>query len=417
MAAANQIYFRLRPRPVRATAAQPLMTKLATGEALRVLRVAHASLTPALRARERALVECFPEIDLAVVTTARWPEAGVEVTAQPDELFSVTAAQTYLSQHIQLFAYDPRPLIDALRCHRPHLIDLNHEPYSVACAEVLWLRQRYAPQAAVVMQTAQNLNKRYPPPFAWLEQRAFRQVDAAYVCSATVRERLRAQGFTKPVELIPFGVDAARFAPRPVNSETHPPLRDALLHTPVIGFAGRMLAGKGLLVLTQALQRIAGENWRALFVGDGPRRELAARQLATHGLAHRVTLTGAVPYEKMPEYLAQMDILVVPSQTTKSLREQFGRVIVEAMASGVCVVGSRSGAIPEVIGDAGLLVPEGDADALAHALRQLLHAPALRLNLAQRGRQRVAQNYTWERVAEKTAAFYQQVLTGQYPER
>lgn len=400
----QQIDFMRWPRFVERAQTKAAQSQVAAaGATCRVLRVAHASLTPALRARERALAKGFPNLDLAVVTTARWREAGVEVAAQPDELFPVTAAKTYLARHIQLFAYDPRPLIAALRRHRPHLIDLNHEPYSVACAEVLALRQRYAPQAAVVMQTAQNLDKRYPPPFAWLEQRAFRQVEAAYVCSATVRERLRAQGFTKPVELIPFGVDAAHFTPR---SELHA----AAPQTLTIGFVGRMLPGKGLPILAQALQRIAGENWRALFVGDGPEREPVARQLAADGLAHRVTLTGAVPYEQMPAHLAQMDILVVPSQTTKTLREQFGRVIVEAMASRVCVVGSRSGAIPEVIGAAGLVVPEGDADALAHALRRLLHFPALRHSLTQAGRQRVEQHYTWERVAEKTAAFYQRIL-------
>ena len=369
---------------------------------LRVLRVAHASLTPALRGRERALAARFPNLALEVITTGKWHEAGVEVIAQEDDLFPVSPARTFLTRHPQLFAYDPRPFINALKVFRPHLIDLNHEPYSLPCAELLLLRNIYAPNTPVIMQTAQNIPKRFPPPFSWWEQRAFRQVDAACVCSDTVRETLQAKGFKKPVALIPFGVDLARFKQRAVETNSSQPL--------TIGFVGRMLPGKGLPLLGQALQLLARENWRALFVGDGPERASVMRQLAKYGLESRVTMTGAVDYEIVPDYLQQIDVLVVPSQTTPKLREQFGRVIVEAMASGVCVVGSDSGAIPEVIGPAGLIFPEGQPEALAECLQKLLKAPQLRQQLAQAGRRRVEKNYTWEKVAEKTYSFYQQVL-------
>src|SRR5262249_29040345 len=163
------------------------------------LRVAHASLTPSLRERERALVRCYPEVDLELVTTSRWREAEVDVEAVADDLFPVTPARARFSKHIQLFAYDPRPIIASLRRHQPDLVEVNHEPYSVACAEVLTLCDWFAPQAAIVMQTNQNIFHRYPPPFNWLERRAMRRVDVASVCSETVREVLRAKGFNKSV--------------------------------------------------------------------------------------------------------------------------------------------------------------------------------------------------------------------------
>ena len=112
----------------------------------------------------------------------------------------------------------------------------------------------------------------------------------------------------------------------------------------------------------------------------------------------------------MPEYFKRLDVLVIPTQTTKRIREQFGRVIVEAMASGIPVIGSTCGAIPEVIGDAGLVFPEGDAEALAGALRRLLSDSALRERLARAGRKRVEQHYSWERVADQTYELFQQVL-------
>jgi glycosyltransferase involved in cell wall biosynthesis len=371
------------------------------GEKMRVLRIAHSSLTPALRERERALTRYYPDVDLEVITTERWREAELEVDATPDDLFPVQTARTYLSKHIQLFAYDPRPIIAALKRHKPHLIDLNHEPYSVACAEVLTLCDWYAPHVPVVMQTAQNISRRYPPPFGWLERRAFKRVAAAYVCSETVREVLLSKGFSKPAQIVPFGVNTESFRPRIAN-----PASKEL----TIGFVGRMLPGKGVNVLVEALSRISTERWKLLLVGDGPERAAVEQQLAAYGLLDRVQFTGAISYDRVPELYQQMDILVMPTQTTRRIREQFGRVIVEAMASGIPVVGSTSGAIPEVIGDAGLVFPEGDAGALAAALHQLLADDELRARLARVGRARVDRHYSWERVADQTYELFQQVL-------
>src|SRR5258705_12711955 len=101
--------------------------------------------------------------------------------------------------------------------------------------------------------------------------------------------------------------------------------------------------------------------------------------------------------------------MVIPTETTKRIREQFGRVIVEAMASGVPVIGSTCGAIPEVISEAGLIFPEGDAAALAGALGRMLADKDLRKRLVIAGLARVGQ-YSWEQVAERMYELYRQVL-------
>lgn len=370
-------------------------------ERLRVLRIAHASLTPALRGRERGIARRFAEqVDLEVITPPRWFESGVDVETVPDDLFPVLTAKTFFSKHMQLFAYDPRPIVEALRRHRPHIIDMDHEPYSVPCAEVLTLRNKFAPQTPIVMQTAQNILKNYPPPFSLLERRALNQVDAAYMCSETVREVLEAKSFNKPMSIVPFGVDLEmfKFEQRTVHKAF------------TIGFVGRLLPAKGLLVLADALQKIRSESWRLLIVGDGADRVNMERKLAEYGLLERATFAGAVPYDETPDYFRRMDVLVVPTRTTAKIREQFGRVIVEAMASGVPVIGSTCGAIPEVIADAGLIFEEKNSAQLAAAMRSLIKDKDLCERLARAGRSRVEANYTWERVAEKIFALYRQVL-------
>src|SRR5204863_7711185 len=108
------------------------------------------------------------------------------------------------------------------------------------------------------------------------------------------------------------------------------------------------------------LTTLRDEQWKLLVVGDGSESESFTKQLGEAGLLDRTKFTGAVSYELTPEYFQEIDVLVIPTQTTERIREQFGRVIVEAMACGVPVIGSTCGAIPEVIGEAGLAFPEGD---------------------------------------------------------
>jgi glycosyltransferase involved in cell wall biosynthesis len=145
-------------------------------------------------------------------------------------------------------------------------------------------------------------------------------------------------------------------------------------------------------------------------IGDGPFRaalEALGRDLRIEALVRWIP---PVASERMPEILAQVDVVVLPSRTTPMWKEQFGRVLVEAMACKVPVIGSDSGAIPEVVGDAGLIFPEGDAAALAGCLRQLAESPDVRWELAERGYRRAVNLYSQEYVARATTVYYRKML-------
>jgi glycosyltransferase involved in cell wall biosynthesis len=130
------------------------------------------------------------------------------------------------------------------------------------------------------------------------------------------------------------------------------------------------------------------------------------------GVRDRVTFRGSLPGEEIPAMLAELDVVVVPSRTMPNWKEQFGRVIVEAMACEVPVIGSDSGEIPNVIGEAGIIFPEGDAEALAVQLDNLLNDPLRAERLGQAGRERVLARYTHERIARATYDLYADVLSG-----
>jgi len=123
-----------------------------------------------------------------------------------------------------------------------------------------------------------------------------------------------------------------------------------------------------------------------------------------------VSFDPLIPSTQMPDFYAQLDCVVLPSRARPNWKEQFGRVLVEAMACGVPVIGSDSGEIPNVVGDAGLIFPEENVDALAARLRELMNEASLRESLAAKGRARVLERYTQKRVAEETVKMYRMMV-------
>jgi glycosyltransferase involved in cell wall biosynthesis len=255
----------------------------------------------------------------------------------------------------------------------------------------------------------QNIDKPLPAPFPALRRYVFRNVRGGIAGTEEAAAVLRSAGYDGPIAVIPqFGVDPERFAPDPNAAaalRAHVGVRPGDL---IVGYAGRLVEEKGLALLLEAVARL--EQIRLVIVGGGPMRAALERRARAEDLEGRVHFQGDVTSCEMPQHLAGIDILALPSLTTPSWKEQFGRVLVEAMACGIPVVGSDSGEIPQVIGDAGLIVAEGDADALTQALRQLAEAPALRAELGRRARKRVLARYTNDRIAEDTVTFYRELL-------
>jgi glycosyltransferase involved in cell wall biosynthesis len=141
-------------------------------------------------------------------------------------------------------------------------------------------------------------------------------------------------------------------------------------------------------------------------VGEGESRAALVALAANLGIADRVRFDSRLESHAMPTFYQGLDVFVLPSRTLPTWKEQFGRVLIEAMSCAVPVVGSNSGEIPNVIGDAGLLFAEGDAVALGFHLQRLLDDPELRAKLGQAGRARVLAHYTMQQIAAQTVDVY-----------
>ena len=176
-----------------------------------------------------------------------------------------------------------------------------------------------------------------------------------------------------------------------------------------IGFIGRLVHNKGIDNLLQALALQRGAKWRLTIVGDGPERERLEQLASELRLAARVRWTGGLPTEQVANLWPELDVLVQPSRALADYRESNGLVLMEAMAHEVAVLGTDSGVIPELIGDAGVVVRAGDVPALAAGLDKLSEY-ATRRTFAQAARARALRLYSDDAIAERTLEFWKQLV-------
>jgi len=368
---------------------------------MRVVMLSKACLVGAYQRKLEELAR-LPGVALTVLVPSSWrDERGVTHLERVHTTgYELRVIPIVLSGHFHLHFYPGLGRI--LRQLRPHILHIDEEPYNLAT----FLALRAAPKvgAKTLFFTWQNLARRYPPPFCWMERYVLAHADVALAGNTEAVKVLRTKGYQGPVRVIPqFGIDSEMFrfsSLQPVTCHLQPF---------IIGYVGRLVEEKGVDLLLQAVTGLEGE-WRLRVLGDGPERERLAALAGELGIAGQVAFEGLVPSTQMPDFYPQLDVLVLPSRTRPNWKEQFGRVLIEAMACGVPVVGSDSGEIPHVVGEAGLIFPEGDAAALRSTLARLQADSGLREKLAHRGRARVLAHYTQAQVAVATYEVYLEMM-------
>jgi len=337
-------------------------------------------------------------IDLLALAPASWRDERGEVTLEHAFTSGYRLETLPLrfngSYHLHLYA----GLNRAIRSFQPHIVHIDEEPYNAAAWQMLYLARRAG--AKTLFFTWQNIARRYPPPFSWGERWIMRQVDYAIAGTQSAGDVLRVKGYRKPLAVIPqFGVDPDLFVPAEMRPDG--PYR--------IGFIGRLVEEKGVRVLLEACAALTGD-WQLTLIGGGPLADDLRAQAARLRLLDRVTFAGQIPSAQMPAHIRRFDVVALPSLTRPNWKEQFGRALIEAMSSGVPVIGSDSGAIPDVIGAVGLIVPEGDPLALKGALIQIRDDRTLAESLRKKGRARVLAHYTHAQIAAQTVAVYRAML-------
>jgi phosphatidylinositol alpha-1,6-mannosyltransferase len=282
------------------------------------------------------------------------------------------------------------------------------EPYVLAGAQIA---RRTPAGAKLVVASFQNLAKQYPWPLAAFERATMTRADGWIAFGQTVHDTLAARPAYagKPSRVIPPGVDVVRFRPDDAARRQVTERIGWAEADPVVGFLGRFVPEKGIPLLLDAL-RSASAPWRALFVGGGPLLDTLQRFAAEH--PGRVHVETGVAHDDVPMWLNAMTMLCAPSRTTGRWREQFGRMLIEAMACGVPVVASDSGEMPSVVGDAGVIAGEQDVAGWAAAIDRLCGDHVVRREHAARGLQRAHDRFAWPVVARAHLSFFEALTTG-----
>lgn len=334
---------------------------MAEGSApLRVLSVAHTAVSRAAgRLRYHSLAD-DPTLDVHLVVPSRWHQFGRWHDADPANDPGLTLhtlpirwpkagpASWYLHHYPGLAALAARL--------RPDVIHLWEEPWSIVAFQASRMARRLG--AALVMEVDQNILKRLPMPFELIRRHVLRRTDVVMSRSDDATEVVRACGYAGPTSAIGYGVDQAVF---------HQGARPGSTAELELGYVGRIVEEKGLDDVLAAMALVGGDI-RLTIVGEGPHLPALQAHAARAGLGKRVSFRPWADPGSVAAFLRGLHALVLPTRLTPSVKEQFGRVIIEAQACGTPVIGAATGAIPSVIGKGGWTVPERDPAALAGLL-------------------------------------------------
>ena len=374
---------------------------------MRVLVLSHSYIMKPYR-RKFTLIAAKPNISIRVLTPNKWYESFQEIYFSPDENTDCdeVACPIRFSGYGSRFYYRGN-ITKHFKDFKPDIIHLEEEAWSLNALQTVRLKRRYSPNSKFIFRTSLSIpsKQRFGPLPIWIEKRVFKETDIAFPLSKNAGEILKLRGYEGKQIPFPNGVDISLFNKRDMHQ-----LKDILGINDcfVIGYLGRIIKMKGIDTLIEAATKL-NFPYKLLIVGKGEDKPIFESLAAKHQISDTIVWIDAVPPEKVPDYLNCMNTLILPSRTTSDWVEFFGRVLIEAMACEVPVIGSDSGEIPHVIGDAGLVFNEGNASELAEKISTIADDPTLYKTFQKRGLERV-NDFTWETIAKQTYDVYQNLL-------
>jgi glycosyltransferase involved in cell wall biosynthesis len=367
---------------------------------MRTLMISKALVVGAYHRKISEMASLGIKIDLLIPTT--WGKQKPEIIQAANYKIHQLPISFSGKNHFH-FYHGLSALIDSVS---PDILHIDEEPYSLVTFEAMRIAKKK--NIDTLFFTWQNIFKNYPFPFSSIEQYSYDVAKCAIAGNLEAKEIMQRKGFSKEIFGIPqFGVDPNLFFKHDGLTLKEKLFGSGKVH--VIGYIGRLVEEKGILTLLKAFAALPNDS-RLLVIGDGPMKNNIQEIISGLLMNERVVLVDSIASKNVPLYLNCLDCLVLPSLTRSNWKEQFGRIIIEAMACEVPVIGSDSGEIPSVVGDAGMIFREGDVSDLREKMDKLLRDSSLINELQNRGRVRVLEKYTQKHIAEQTLEVYEHML-------
>jgi L-malate glycosyltransferase len=388
---------------------------------MKILVVSHTYIVDLNCEKLRTLSQLESDTEVTVVVPKRWNPGGVqskiiETRFKDEGKFRIVPVSNFSQNHQGLLTFGA-DLISVLKKYRPNIIQVEQGSKALAYAQMITLNKLLGLNAKNIFFTWWNLPYELKFPVSSLEKYNLSHTHGIISGNKDGAEILRDRGYKGAMKVMPqLGINEALFAPK-----LQPELAESLgikLGEFVIGFVGRFVPEKGILTLLDALASIKDKDWKCLLLGRGELKAELMRKVIENNIQDRIILVESVAHNEVYKYINLMSTLVLPSETTykfKTLtsvgwKEQFGHVIIEAMGCQIPVIGSDSGEIPHVIRDTGMIFPEGNIEALANCLMQLMDNPELAHDLGQLGYAKAMSQYTNKALAKQQLEFYQELV-------
>lgn len=365
---------------------------------MRILAVSHPCVTDVNQQFYAELEALGHDVQLIVPENFRHEYAvgAVQVVRWPTFRGNIVQRRIGLSSSIPLHFYvgSLRPV---MKKFDPDVLYVEEEPYSVSAWQAFYASRGLGMKR--VIYSAQNIDKRYPPPFPWLEQYVLRQADMAAVVSPEVERVVKLKGFSGRILPFPLGVDTSQFQPSE-HQRSSMRAQHGFGNDFIVGYVGRLVPEKGIQTLLDIVPTLENLHARLLVVGTGPM--LSDVERVKQLFPRHLHLQSTVVHRDIHRWMNAMDVLVLPSQTTLTWKEQFGRVIIEALACKVPVIGSDSGEIPVLLRETqgGWVFPEKNVAKLKQVLYHVLNNEHERSLKARDGYQSVLKKYSKRALAQ-----------------
>ena len=368
---------------------------------MKVLFISHSSVVLSYQQKLCELAK-KPDIEVHLLIPRHWTEANRDVEAAgslcPQVHLHVEKA--YFVGRVGGYFFRLGSVQRLARQLKPDIIHIEEEPWSAACWQ--GIRAAKAVGAARIIFSWDNIWTRY----RWISERIleYSLKNASFIIAGNEEGKrlFQRRGFRGGMAVIPqYGVDEKAFNKKNPSSSK----LQADFPGGVVGYIGRLEASKGIDNLLRSMALLDGRVG-CFILGQGPDKSRLAALAKELGMASRTVFQDGVPHDQVAAYINSLDILVLPSRTTPMWKEQFGRILVEAMACEIPVIGSDSGEIPTTIGDGGAVFAEGDHHDLRRKIEAFLTDKNLREEVGRKGRTRVLEMFTNERIAWRLRDVY-----------
>ncbi len=381
---------------------------------MNVLVISHTYIAAINREKWRVLAGCNPDVQVTVVCPTTWPSclfshrvSAADVAADDLKNCHFIPLPAFWTGNEVKYFYSFFQLLRVLKSCRPDVIQVEQGVCALSYlqviifAKLLRLKSRFIFFTWINWEVKRSLSRRLV--WQWVERFNAYFSDGAFAGNQKAKEILQKNGFHKTITVLPqLGVDTKIFYPA---VETNVAGHHKIL------YVGRLVVEKGIFLLLRAFALLSKQQpgWQLVFVGKGPDCEKLKQEIQGLQLEDAVKIQDPVSHEKIAPLLRSADILVLPSYDTLEWKEQFGHVLIEAMACKIPVVGSTGGEIPHVISDAGLVFEQKNEINLCEKLGLLMCDEKMRKSLGEKGYKRVMKLYSHEAIAQAAMKVWQKV--------